>query len=470
MRATNNSKGRDYERLIAAIFRADGHLVERNRRTPEGAADMDLLAWRPHRGRLTCTLVECKCEEGPPGATDLFVLKGRQALVGADRPVFVSAAPFGAVSEAREIARQLEVELADGTSPDKIECQLRHLGLLKSTRSDVIEHWRCVFEVEDACRAILQTEGRRARIALKPGAAIARAQSYLSALDSLWWCRKDPWLRAVHSYQLHRRNRLVAQDVAVEYEAAGCGRTPEQHLAAAYAKGWCPPAQAALYVQMRARMMLALLAAQCALDLRHDRSRRMGFFGLEFPRFESRIPQELPQPFVRFVEELYDHPQSSLVFPVLLQTWQTGWGGFLLLSKRPAEEKAIAAEVSVSRRHFSYALDQLNRFLTVVDAFVGSRREWFTEFPTHKRHEQWRIRTLKLLPEPWKGLGLARRQRLDNESQPPQPWPKYYRRWQSHVAAYQEYLHASERGGHPCWESIELQIHGRVQSKAPPFA
>lgn len=95
MPSKESRTGRQYERLVAAIFRSDGQLVERNRKTPGGRiAEVDVLAWRPEHNRLVCTLVECKCEQKPPKPNDLLLLKGRQALVDADRAVLVTAKPF----------------------------------------------------------------------------------------------------------------------------------------------------------------------------------------------------------------------------------------------------------------------------------------------------------------------------------------------------------------------------------------
>jgi len=193
------------------------------------------------------------------------------------------------------------------------------------------------------------------------------------------------------------------------------------------------------------------------------------FFGRALDFDNAAIPQELKPPFLRLVRALYDKPSGTLLFPALLQAWQNAWGGFLVVERTKTDEDAVAGDVGAKRRHFVYAIDQLDRLLTAVPLFSGTRRSWLAKIPTRSGHAAWQVNTLKLLPEPWKGLGLGRRRLLDRSAQPVQPWPDYYHRWERQVAAYRSHLEDWEKGKSPDWTRIEKKVHGQVQSTTAPF-
>jgi hypothetical protein len=214
-------------------------------------------------------------------------------------------------------------------------------------------------------------------------------------------------------------------------------------------------------------MTLAVLAAECALDVRQDRDRREAFLAKKIEFGPKAIPQELPPSFLQLVNDLYRAgTQAATHFPIILQAWESGWGGFLGTRLQRTEEKVIAEECGTTRRTFSDALERLNRLFTVVGVYLRSRRDWFAMIPTGSRTRAWQVKTLKLVPEPWKGIGLARRL-VSEGGRPPASWPAFYGRWFDHVAAYRAYLHACENGNSPSWTGIEEAVFGKVVSHYP---
>ena len=299
------------------------------------------------------------------------------------------------------------------------------------------------YRLEDSLKAILTTESQR-----KAETPVNDAYTYLNSLDiDMWWQHDLPWDRARFSYDLHHRYREVAGLVATHYGA--CPRphaSQMQHLRATYAEGRCPPAQAALYVQLRARMMLAFLACECALDLlegdddRRDAFRRRRDLAVrrESPEFADLSPN-----FTSAVAKLVRDRELARGLPVFLQSWLYGWGAYVNEAARNEEMEAIAAEIGETRDAVAEYLDFLG------DLYSTLAGDMIQRVALGRKG----ILSFNLVPEPFKGIGVRRR--IAEGLVRREDLPAYQYRWLDWPERYARNLPAADDGGGFAWEDLE---------------
>jgi len=429
----------EFERLAASVFQVDGQYVERNLKTPEHqVTELDVVATDFHCPTPQRTVCECTTSQDC-GVSELLKLKGKQILASADRAVMALRRPPDPdkLNILEEVARRLRVSLVIGEKYEELFKHLSSKGFVSRCDAGHAQHWMKFYRLEDALRDIVHTLGRQENSDILEREHIRQTREYLRTIEEkFWWKYPDIWERAVQSYRAHNRYRTLARDVATEYKAAGQERTPARHLLVTVQDGVCPPAQGALYVQTRARLAILAIACECSLEIAADERRKAVFEKRELNLSTAsvlRLDQQNDN-FRKMVGILSNEPELARLLPGVMQTWLGVWGAFSWIANTRNEYRQIASDFETQVSTVRECLRLMDMLFSVAPVFVGTQRGWFAEIPTGRNTEDWRIRTLKLVPEAFKGVGVIMRERLFPEKTKRQHdcWVQ----WRSHADSY----------------------------------
>jgi len=438
---TNTIEAREFERLTATVFQIDGQYVSRNLQTPSHhVTELDVVATDFKSGKPRKVVCECKAT-ADCGASELLKLKGKQMLAEADEAVLVLSNEPSLLEVMKDVAKRLDVHVVVGNEYDGLFRALSRVSLVERCDEPSQARWMRWYRLEDALRAIVHDCGRAAKDEKGAADPLAQTRDYLRKLEEdFWWRHPDHWERAVESYRLHQRWRRLAQQTAAAYKAGGQGKTARRHLLEAVADGVCPPAQGALYVQTQARVAILVMACECALELAGDGELKAVFQGrkLDFSKTaRMRLDEQNPN-FRKMVGLLSENADTARLLPGLIQTWIGTWGGFWWVPNLEREYQCLAHGFQIGTAEVQSCLDVLDRLFSVVLGFVGTSKGWFAEIPRGVDAKGWRIKTLKLVPEPFKGLGVMLREELfpSECAEKHECWTQ----WREHAHNYMENL------------------------------
>lgn len=422
------SDDKEFERKVAAICTAAGLYVTRNLKTPgDKVTELDVIGQQLETVGVKRVLIECKnCKTG---YRDVLYLSGRRGLVAADHSVLASSKNCHNDDDMGRLCRRTGSGLCDAITPETLSQLLSSYGFeLVAIDASYIDAWLRWYQLEDALKAILEVERGDNR---RPNCKAA--YSYLFSLDcDLWWTYDNLFSRAYLSYDLHGRHRRIAQDVAVAYRAAGNTLDRNRHGYAVYADGKCPPGQAAFYVQTRARITFLALAAECAVCVLSDSSFRTTQCMSAKAQNQAGYPA-----FVSLVNELVKTSELAVLFPLFLQHWICLWGGFWLESA-PSEKEVLGQEIGAT-------ITQIDSLLRLMDRALGG--QWLVGITVDRK----RVRCLKMMPEPMKGLGMEHREKVTGL----RPWGPDSERWLNGPDVYRSRLRAHENGQSYEWQTID---------------
>jgi len=431
-----------YERRVTALLQTNGYYLERNRKTPQNAiTELDAVAIRFAPGDTKTRVVEYK--NSAVTCTDALKAAGRTLLLDKAEGAIVASGPPSGTAHFRDFCQRLGVvAVTDAPDAASVHQHLAAVGWTASHDPDLCNHWSAVYLVEDAFKRVLD----RCRDSAPPDSPPRRAHQYLSALDcDMWWRYRNCWSRAKLSYDLHFKHRRVAQDVAAHFQAgtpyahAGAHLTPQQHLRVAFAYGRCPPAQAAMYVQTRARIAVLAAACECALSP---------------PETRPAHTDWLPARFRQAVSKLEETPDLTAGLVPFLQTWVLGWGAFFVLHRQEEEQQVLAQQLGDDPANIPRYIDLVTELLQIEPDFDLQPGSWLAVI-TPQGNPQWQIRTMKLIAEPVKGLGILAR-RLWWSPEEFAALPEFMRDWAAWVPSYVSRLAAPENGTGPYdWQSID---------------
>jgi len=432
-----------FERRMTALLQTNGYYVERNRKTPRNSiTETDAVAIRFAPEGEQALVVEYKNSDVT--CTDVLKAKGRESLFQPAKAVVVASGHSSGTMHFEDFCERLGVLAVTGaTDAASAAAQLQQAGLTSHHDAALCQHWEQAYILEDCFKRILIDLGSLSPRSTSP---VDKAYQYLWGLDcDMWWRYDNPWSRATLSYRLHFAHQRVAQEVAAQYAAAaafcrpGHSPSPREHLKMAYRSGVCPPAQAALYVQTRARITALAVACECALSEPPERPSHTAFLSSNFNSV---------------VQVLERNPELASGLVAFLQTWIFSWGGFIIDSQREREYQLIAADIGQPAAYVPRYLELLEELLQVEPAFSADfRGGWRHVIPN--AYHPWRVDTLKLLPEPLKGLGVRRR-RSYLPADTLRELPDFYRDWEGWVDSYITRLVAAEDGTAPYdWGTIE---------------
>jgi len=381
----------------------------------------------------------CECKSGTGCKTrDLLQLKGKQYLAGADEAVLVRRSCPSHLKDVDILAQRLGISVVWGRDYAELLQSMKEANLVHRGDAGLADHWLKWYELEDALRQIIQLFARNARKSSTSYSPLAQADKYLCALETdFWWRYPNPWHRSTASYSLHDRWQKLSLKVADKLEAAGEGYKPARHFYSVYAEGRCPPAQGALYVQTRARLAILVAACECALALANDERTKALFYGdeLDLSLVSDKSIPPLNPTFREMVTTLAENADIARLLPSLAQRWLYGWGAFFWTDNTSTEEVTLAGNCGVNKAEVQQCVELINRLFTAVPIFIRSERDWFQIIPRGQGDEDWKINTLKMVPEPFKGIGIMLRQDLfpQKAADPPDFWFEWRARAQQYI-------------------------------------
>ena len=401
--------GDQFEHLAAALLAVGGFFVEKNiheRVERRDLQELDVCAWRWQDNGPQRLVVEVK--SGAWHKSDLFSILGKRIYLGCDGGLLVHKKqddPDPVYSAVIERLRPFEVEavLLDPMLPDDDLAEL--IADLCAQPSDAVNERVSVLHSLPAWRYSFWIEKMLIR-ALRAGARDAQAESCRGEVKSLLElihnrffisdCREQSLLLWQH-YQDHPKatRRLINEllESGDHEELNGCSKNN------AYAKcvfdGELPLVQACLYLESWSRCLILRAAVEMAL------LRETG----QLPDADTRgfsLDDILPEyfdDFAQFVKSI----ECAERLPQLWQAYIFAWGGFLIEESAEAEELALARDVGMP-------LESVRKGLQAFDyLFPGLQGGW------HSTIRDTGLRVLKVVPSPFRGLGVQRRRWMQGD-------------------------------------------------------
>ncbi len=389
------------EHLGAALLATGGMFVEKN--ITERVAyrkeleEIDAFGTTWRNGRVLKVLIEAK--SGQWGGRELFSLLGKKEYLGAHTAVLLHcsgttkpkhlelAKRFGTkgykvlIAEASKVTAELIADICE-EDEDVVSQRLDTIHSLQT--------WRYAFWTE---RVLLKHLIRQAKAFGSQVKSLNEARNLVNKFDECFF-RHDPIEQACLLYDFYFHHRKLTRKIVEERckIAPGDelrGLSSEQAFSACIYDGTLDEAQAALYLEHRARCSLLKIAVDLIMT------------NYPSPPELSRVKDYLlPASFWQFVSEVSRMPNVQKL-PQLWQSYIFGWGGFIVLDHENDEYANIGLEVGLNPEQVRVGLKAFDQLFP-----IPSEDGW------HYEQKDTGLRILKLVPNAFRALGVQRRRRI----------------------------------------------------------